>query len=88
MVRYLVEQGCDVNSPDVHNAVASLIQVLLAQGADLGGLTGWLYGLDADWIDLAGDETAGIAGLDITAGREVISYLYSQGFRPASPNNR
>jgi ankyrin repeat protein len=88
MVRYLVEQGCDVNSPEVHNAVASLSRATLAQGADFSGLTGWLHGLDAAWIDLAGDETAGIAGLDITAGKEVLSYLYSQGFRPASPNNR
>lgn len=74
MVRYLVEQGCDVNASVVHKAAAAL--------QNYSGT------LDAPWTALPGDTTATIATPANSAAEEVLLYLYSQGCRPPTPNGR
>jgi ankyrin repeat protein len=68
MVRYLVGQGCDVNSPEL-NAVLRSFPASVR---------------NAPWIDLAGDTTAEIAGTKDSPAAEIFFFLYSQGFRPSA----
>ena len=79
MVRYLVEQGCDVNAPEVHKVVEHGPHALQTFSDE---------SLDAPWIDLAGDDTATIATPAHSAVTEVLLYLHSQGYRPATPKGR